>query len=83
MLLFKTLSLNFVLPNFLIFTLHVAVEEMLVCVDRSQPAILQGFNCRGGELMGIYSNIIAYFSFNSDTVPNVCHLYHFCVTSGL
>lgn len=30
---------------------HVLVEEVLVCSDRSQPKILQGLNCRGGELI--------------------------------
>lgn len=33
------------------FPLHSAVEEILVCVDGSQPAILQGLNCRGGDYL--------------------------------
>lgn len=38
-------------PTLSCFPVCVVVEEILVCFDGSQPEILQGFNCRGGELI--------------------------------
>lgn len=42
---------NAALHNFgqLSVSFLIIVEEVLVCVDGSQPQILQGLHCRGGE----------------------------------
>lgn len=54
-LLLKTLyNNNFV---FLFVLFFFVVEEILVCFDGSQPEILQGFYCGGGEFIGSLSNV--------------------------
>ena len=39
-----------------------AVEEVLVRVDGSQPEILQGFDCGGGELIRLMQSPFSRFS---------------------
>lgn len=72
----STLSSNFVYPNIVLFPVCVVVEEILVCFDGSQPEVLQGFNCRGGEPICSLLHI---------SVLNSCLFYFMfdlCVTSG-
>ncbi len=59
------------------FSLPCVVEEILVCSDRSQPEILQGFNCRGGEIFFILYCIFLHWTVHcfASYLP--------CVTSGL
>lgn len=51
-------SQNTVQPNFVFLFVLFVVEEILVCFDGSQPAILQGLYCGGGEFIGSLSNIL-------------------------
>lgn len=57
MLMWGAASQNIVQPNFVFLFVFFVVEEILVCFDGSQPEILQGLYCGGGEFIGSLSNI--------------------------
>lgn len=58
------------------FCFYLVVEEILVCFDRPQSKILQGLNCRGGELISsLFHLVVLVIHFPS--------MSSVCVSSGL